>query len=115
MEAGATISRQDRPRWLGQLARSVYLSAAARVVALFLCNCAVRDDGKTDRWSVRGLALDVGLSEATIKNAMNELQRAGYLRIVSGRRSRRNNSYILTWPQPSAQTNLVFLRPPMDS
>ena len=108
-EAGAVVSRSERPKWLGQLCRSAYLSPAARLLGCFLCNVAARNDGWAHQWSLERLVKDLGIARSTLQRSIRELQQTGYLRFSSGRQVRRNNSYAPTWPVRSERGNLVRL------
>jgi DNA-binding MarR family transcriptional regulator len=107
VECGRLITRDDRPKWLTELAEKVQLSQVARTIGSFLCNRAINDVGFTDRWSIDAIAKRIGASRSTVHRGIDELSRAGLIRVQSGRRSRRNNQYVLTWPQTSAETNLI--------
>jgi biotin operon repressor len=106
-ECGRTITRNDRPKWLTTLTTAKYLSMAARNFGSFLCNRAIDDDGFTNRWSYQAVARELGVSRATAKRAIAELRQSGFLKVQSGRKSRRVNGYTLTWPASEAAPVVV--------
>jgi hypothetical protein len=110
-EAGAVVSRSERPKWLGQLCRSAYLSPAARLLGCFFANVAVRNDGWARQWSLDRLVKDLGITQSTLQRSIRELQQAGYLRFNSGRHARRNNSYALAWPVRSERGHSLVRLP----
>jgi hypothetical protein len=112
VEAGAIVTRTERPRWLGLLCYASFLSPAARLLGTFLVNVAVRNDGWTQQWSLGRLVRDLGISRATVQRSIRELQQAGFLRFSSGRHVRQNNSYAMTWPIQRERGNVFHLPRP---
>lgn len=111
-ECGKIIVRCERPKWETALDEAAYLSAPARVIGGYLCNRAIRDSGTTDEWPVKRIGACLGFGHRTVERALQELRRAGFLAIVSGRRARRNNRLSCTWPKSVRDETIVYLRPP---
>jgi hypothetical protein len=106
---GERVAKRDRPRWLMKVSEAPKIGAAAIAVATRLAMKHARGNGEA--WpGIQTLARDLGISENTVKRALNRLHLAGFINIRSGRKAGRVNVYTLTWPAP-IETNVLRLRP----
>ena len=101
-------------RWMRVVGRSG-LPVRARLVA-YACGALYmdRDTLGNVRPGIPRLSADTGLSEATVKRALLDLQYAGYLRLATRGRTGRASLYVGTWrrrqehEEPEATTALTF-------
>jgi DNA-binding transcriptional MocR family regulator len=106
---GQRVAKRDRQRWQMKVSEYPKIGVAAVAVASRLATKYARANGEA--WpSIQTLARDLGISENTVKRALNRLHLAGFVDVRSGRKAGRVNVYTLTWPAP-IETNVLQLRP----
>jgi hypothetical protein len=106
---GAPVKKQDRPKWLMHISECTGLISADKAVAMRLATKYARERAGAFP-AVARLAADLGVSKSTVERALRRLQTAGFVKIISGRKSGRVNHYFITWPAPTGTNVTTFQR-----
>jgi hypothetical protein len=106
--SGALVTKKDRPKWLMQVSGCTGLTSADRAVAMRLATKYARERAAAFP-AVARLAADLSVSKSTVERGLARLRTAGFVKIVSGRKSGRVNHYFITWPAP-ADSNVTPLQ-----
>jgi hypothetical protein len=105
-KSGAAVRKDERPKWSMKVAESRDLRPVDKAIAMLLVNKFARASGAFP--AIATIAGILTVSTRTVDRGLCRLGRAGFLRIVSGKKIGRPNHYTMTWPIP-AETNVTSI------
>jgi hypothetical protein len=109
LPCGASVTRNERFKWLSRITGDPRLlpmdkALAARLVLYYL-------NRKGEAYPAHDtLANGLSVSVSSVKRSIVKLQRAGLLRVISGRKRGRSNCYSLSWPNDPGSNVVRILR-----
>jgi hypothetical protein len=106
-KCGVPVRKDERPKWSMRVAENRDLRPVDKAIAMLLVNKFAR--GSAAFPAIATIADILTVSTRTVDRGLDRLSRAGFLRIVSGKKIGRPNHYTVTWPV-SAETNVTPLR-----